>query len=71
MNLRSIAFQTVGILFLGLCGFSGCGGSLSDTGPTEQPNIGPGVPAGSPTFAAKSDTKAPTSASNASRNATK
>lgn len=71
MNVRSIAFQTVGVLFLGLCGVSGCGGPLSDTGPTEQPNIGPGVPAGNPSFGAKSDSKATTSASAVSRNATK
>ena len=71
MNVRSIVFQTVGVLLLGLCGVSGCGGPLSDTGPTEQPNIGPGIPAGSPTFGAKGDSKATASASTASKNATK
>jgi len=70
MDLRSTTRQAIGVLLLGLCGFSGCGAPVSDTGPTEQPNIGPGFPASGPTFA-KSDMRANTSASTASKNATK
>jgi hypothetical protein len=71
MDLRSTTCRAVGVLLLGLCGFSGCGAPASDTGPTEQPNIGPGMPPAGPTFAAKSDMRANTSASSASKNATK
>jgi hypothetical protein len=71
MDLRSTTCQAIGVVLLGLCGLPGCGAPASDTGPTEQPNIGPGFPAAGPTFAAKSDMRHNTSAATASKNATK
>lgn len=47
MKYRSALFMITAPLILGLACLSGCGGSDSeDTGPTEEPNMGPGGPAG-------------------------
>lgn len=65
MKRRLTVGKVVGVLLLGLCAISGCGGGSVDTGPAEEPNIGPGVPAdGSlPTAASKtSGSSSPSSA---------
>jgi len=58
MKFRSILCQATGVILLGLCGVAGCGAPTADTGPTEEPNVGPGVPAGGPVPAAKGTAKA-------------
>jgi len=46
MSYRSRVRKTIGILSIGLCVASGCGTASVDTGPVEEPNIGPGGPPG-------------------------
>jgi len=46
MKLRSKVSLAVGVLWLGLS-VPGCGGGQpADTGPVEEPNVGPGGPPG-------------------------
>jgi|GEM_PF-3915695 len=72
MNLRTTTYRVFGVLLLGLGGLSGgCGTPASDTGPAEEPNIGPGAAPGVPSFAAKGDGRANTSASAHTRDTTK
>jgi hypothetical protein len=44
MMVRWVVRTTLGVLLLGLPLMVGCGGG-SDSGPTEEPNVGPGGPA--------------------------
>lgn len=70
MKFRSILCQATGIMLLGLFGLAGCSAPSADTGPAEEPNIGPGVPAGGPVPAlkgAKADTAAPASTKDAKK----
>jgi hypothetical protein len=46
MNVRRVVLTTVGVLLLGLPLMVGCSGGGTDTGPTEEPNVGPGGPPG-------------------------
>jgi len=73
MKLRSKVSLSVGVLWLGLSVAPGCGGGPAvDTGPVEEPNVGPGGPPGIAAKGvlgtAKGDTKA---ASAPARDATK
>src|SRR5690242_18457485 len=52
MKFRSIRC-VIGIFLLGLIAVAGCGSPVANTGPAEEPNVGPGVPAGGPPTAAK------------------
>src|SRR5262249_56308152 len=56
MKFRSIRC-VIGIFLLGLLAVAGCGTPAADTGPAEEPNVGPGVPAGGPVPAAKGAAK--------------
>jgi len=58
MKLRSKMSLAVGILWLGLGMASGCGGPAVDTGPVEEPNVGPGGPPGFEVKASKGGFKA-------------
>lgn len=57
MKLRSTVRRllSVGLLALGV--ISGCGAPSADTGPAEEPNRGPGVPAGGPPIESKGGSK--------------
>jgi hypothetical protein len=46
MNVRWVVLTTLGLLLLGLPLMVGCGGGGTDSGPAEEPNVGPGGPPG-------------------------
>lgn len=54
MKVRHVVrAMVVGLLTMGALSLPGCSGSPGDTGPTEEPNLGPGGPPGAAAGAAK------------------
>jgi hypothetical protein len=74
MKFRSIRCAT-GAVLLSLFALTGCGSPAANTGPTEEPNVGPGVAAGggvpAPKGAGKADAKAAAKSENGSDASTK
>jgi len=72
MKFRSILCQTTAVMLLGSCMFAGCSAPTADTGPAEEPNIGPGVAAGGPPAVTKgAATKATTAGPASTKDAKK
>jgi hypothetical protein len=71
MKFRSILCRATGVMLLGLCVVAGCSAPTANTGPTEEPNVGPGVPAGGPVPAAKGAAKAEGAGPASTKDATK
>ena len=46
MGFRSTVLRSVATSLIGLCLASGCSAPEGPTGPSEEPNVGPGGPAG-------------------------
>jgi len=70
MKFRSILCPAAGVMLLGLW-LAGCSAPTANTGPTEEPNVGPGVPAGGPPAAVKAPAKGDSAGPASTKDATK